>query len=98
MRSPWLIASLVALIGAVFVCQSATAQDSSVAAEIKLQEAAFSKAFDAGKANEVVAHFSPTAEYIDEEGNLYRGTKELTELFTKFFEKYPGSKLAMEIE
>jgi uncharacterized protein (TIGR02246 family) len=82
----------------VFGQLSSFAQDSTAAAEIKAAEAAFAKAFEAGKVEEVMAHFSPTAEFIDEEGNLYRGTKELTEMFAGFFKQFPGSKLSLEVE
>lgn len=56
------------------------------------------KAFNAGQVAGVVAQFAAEGELIDEEGNLYRGEKELAALFTKFFERFPGAKLAMEIE
>lgn len=56
------------------------------------------KAFNAGQVAGVVAHFVPEGELIDDEGNLFRGEKELTALFTKFFERFPGAKLAMEVE
>jgi hypothetical protein len=35
---------------------------------------------------------------VDENGTLYRGEKELTALFTKFFQQFPGAKLAIDVE
>ncbi|MCI0362075.1 MAG: SgcJ/EcaC family oxidoreductase [Planctomycetaceae bacterium] len=68
------------------------------AAEIRASSAQLVKAFEAGKAADIAALFSPQGELVDEEGNVYQGQKELTELFTKFFERFPGAKLALEIE
>jgi len=93
-----LLALFLALAGLVLSFNIAAAQDSTAAAEIKAAEAAFAKAFEAGKAEELAAHFSPTGEFVDEAGNLYRGTKDLTAAFAKFFERFPGAKLALEVE
>jgi uncharacterized protein (TIGR02246 family) len=69
-------------------------------AEAELRAAAeeFVKAFNAGDAAKLVAHFAEAGEIIDEEGTQYQGTDELKQLFSAFFLKFPGAKLAMDIE
>lgn len=76
---------------------AATAVEPAVA-EIRTSGELFVKAFNAGKAAEIAGMFLPQGELIDEEGNVTQGTKELTELLTKFFTKFDGAKLALDIE
>jgi uncharacterized protein (TIGR02246 family) len=78
--------------------QESSAQEDPAAAEVRASTAQFVKAFEGGKAADLAAFFAPQGELIDEEGNAYQGTKELVELFTKFFEQFPGAKLAVDIE
>jgi uncharacterized protein (TIGR02246 family) len=66
--------------------------------EIRGSAEEFVKAFNAGDAAKVTAHFAEAGEIIDEDGNQYQGTAEVKELFTAFFTKFPGSKLVMDIE
>ena len=42
--------------------------------------------------------FLAKGELIDEEGTVYQGEKEIKDLLTAFFKKFPGTKLAMDIE
>lgn len=60
--------------------------------------AQFATAFNAGKVDELAAMFLPTAELIDERGTIYQGQREIKELLGAFFAKFPGAKLAIEIE
>jgi hypothetical protein len=46
----------------------------------------------------VAAHFHPQAEFSDEEGVTYQGRPAIQELFTKFFAKFPGVKVTLEVE
>jgi uncharacterized protein (TIGR02246 family) len=66
--------------------------------EIRAVVADFVKAFDAGDAAKLTAHFAETGEIIDEDGNQYQGTDELKQLFGAFFLKFPSSKLMMDVE
>lgn len=74
------------------------AEPSPLEVEIRASAADFAKAFDAGDAAKLTAHFAETGEIIDEEGNQYQGTDEVKALFTAFFLKFPGAKLMMDIE
>src|SRR5262245_9164190 len=56
------------------------------------------KAFNSGNAAEVAGCFTDNAELVDENGALYKGRAEIKELFTQFFQKFPGSKLDIQIE
>ena len=75
----------------------AAAQD-KVTTEVRASTEQLVKAFNAGKAADLVMQFAPDGELIDEEGTLYQGRKELTELFTEFGKRFPGAQLAVEIE
>lgn len=54
--------------------------------------------FNAGKAAEVAGLFLPEGEWVDDAGNVYQGRKSIEEVLTKYFEKYPGAQIALEIE
>jgi uncharacterized protein (TIGR02246 family) len=90
-------ALLVALTCEILV-SPASCQEDPVVAAIRASDEAFVKAFNAGKVAELAGAFVPQGELIDEEGTVYQGSQELTALFAKFFEKYPGCKLELEVE
>ncbi|MCE9552724.1 MAG: nuclear transport factor 2 family protein [Planctomycetes bacterium] len=56
------------------------------------------KAFNAGKADELTEMFLPKGELIDEEGTIYQGQREIKDLLSGFFAKFPGAKLALDIQ
>jgi uncharacterized protein (TIGR02246 family) len=74
------------------------AGDDPAVAEVRASGEQLVKAFNAGRAAEIAGMFMPRGELVDEVGNVTQGTKDLNELFTKFFEKFPGAKLALDIE
>jgi ketosteroid isomerase-like protein len=76
----------------------AWAQEDPETAQIRAGDEAFVKAFNSGKIDELVAMFLPKGELIDDEGNVFQGQAEIKELLTRFFEKFPGAKLSLEIE
>jgi uncharacterized protein (TIGR02246 family) len=55
------------------------------------------QAFNAGKAEAVAALFHPQAEFTDEEGVTYQGRPAIQDLMTKYFAKFPGVKLTVEV-
>jgi uncharacterized protein (TIGR02246 family) len=75
----------------------ATGDDPAVA-EVRASGEAVVKAFNAGRTAELAGKFMPKGDLVDEAGTVTQGTKELNELFTKFFATYPGAKLALDIE
>ena len=109
MRSRILFALALAALAAVWVALPASAQQTRpaaaaaapadpAAAEIRAAAAQMVKSFEAAKPAELAALFAPQGELIDEEGTIDQGPKEIAELFTKFFQRFPGAKLALEIE
>lgn len=91
--------SLVVALGALGLgCPAARGQDDAVEKEIRAAGEQFVQAFDGGKAADLAAMFMPRGELIDDEGNATQGTEQLAALFTQFFEKFPGAKLALDIE
>jgi uncharacterized protein (TIGR02246 family) len=94
-----LVSGLASLaIASLLLPSPARGQDDAVVAAIRASDEAFVKAFNSGKTAELAGAFVPQGELIDEEGTVYQGTKEIHELFTKFFEKYPGCRLELTVE
>lgn len=94
-HSPWVLCLTASL--ALFVNQVIADEKDDVAA-VQAATEAFVKAFNAAKVDGVVASFLPKGELIDENGTCYQGKEELTNVFTKYFEKFPDAKLGIEIE
>src|SRR5690606_8099439 len=91
----WVIGG--ALLAMAMAMRSTHAAD-DVLSEIRDSAEQVVKLFDAGQAKELAEKFTADGEFIDENGVLYQGQEELQALFSKFFEKYPGAKLTVEIE
>src|SRR5689334_15664868 len=89
----WLLV-LAAICLPLSIAQAADDVDKAVRAS----DEQIAKLFDAGKATEIAALFMAEGEFIDENGNVYQGREELKQIFGKFFEKFPGAKLAIQIE
>ena len=65
--------------------------------EVVENAAKFVKDYSAGDAKSIAAQFTEDAEYIDEEGNVYEGRKEIEETLSAFFKENPGGKLDLSI-
>ena len=76
----------------------ATAADEAAIAQVRKSSELVTTAFNAGKVDEVASMFLAKGEIIDEEGTVYQGEKEIKDLLSAFFKKFPGTKLAMQIE
>lgn len=72
-------------------------EDAAIAAVRKSEEKSVA-AFNGGKADELAAMFLPKGELIDETGTVYQGQQEIKDLFSAFFQAFPGAKLGLEIE
>jgi len=91
---------LAAAIGAAWwlAAASAGAQNDADMAAIRAADEQLVKAFNAGKADELAAMFLPKGELIDEQGNVHAGQAAIKDLLTKYFEKFPGTKLTHEVD
>ncbi len=93
-----LLTSVIAF-GATGVCVLNAAE---LAAETETPVAVpfekFREAFNAGDVDALVALFLPSAEYLDETGVAHSGHEGMRELFTAFFESFPGAQMNMDIE
>lgn len=58
----------------------------------------FAKAWGQGDASAVAAHFTPDAEYVDEQGNLFQGRQAIEEFLAAGFTENPGSQLEVIID
>jgi len=65
---------------------------------IRQTDASFVKAYQQGDAKAVASHFTPDAEYVDEQGNLFQGRDAIEESLTDFFTEHSGCKLEMTID
>jgi uncharacterized protein (TIGR02246 family) len=63
-------------------------------AAIHKAAAAYNAAFAKGDADAVVAMWTPDAEFIDDDGKVYRGRDTLAPLFTKSLPSYKGYKIS----
>ena len=55
-------------------------------------------AFNAKKADDLVALFLPDAELIDDAGNTHQGQEGIRDVFTRFVELFPDAKMDLNIE
>jgi len=98
MRQPIIQRLLLAILMLGLAAVPAMAQDNAETAPIRAADEQFVKAFNAGKADEIAAMFLAKGELIDEEGNVHQGQVAIKDLLTKFFAKFPGVKLTVEVE
>ena len=56
------------------------------------------EAFNAKKADDLVALFLTDAELIDDAGNIHRGQEGIKDVFTRFIELFPDAKMELNIE
>lgn len=89
-----LVSCLLAIVGA----RRAEAADDAAVAAVRKNAEQLATAFNAGKADAVVAVFLPSGELIDEAGTIYQGSQEIKALLTAFFGRFPGAKLSLDIE
>lgn len=57
----------------------------------------YARAYNAGDAPGVAAHYTPDAEYVDERGNLFEGRQAIEESLTAFFAENPGYQLDFDV-
>jgi uncharacterized protein (TIGR02246 family) len=74
------------------------AQDDKVTAEIRGSAEKFVQAFNAGEAANVAKQFLKEGELIDEEGTTYQGRAAIEEVFQRYFDRFAGAKLALDVE
>lgn len=86
------------LLVASICCLNLHGQEDPAAAEIKKDANKLISAFNSGKADEVASMFLATGELVDDAGTVYQGQKEIKELLTAFFAKFPGIQMNNEIE
>ncbi len=65
---------------------------------IRQQSQRMVEAYNGGQAKAVAAAFLPEGEAVDDEGNVYQGQEQLEQVFTKFFEAFPGAKMTLSLD
>jgi len=96
LRPRWIVCFIlwIACTGIALLQPIAAADSDTVEASAE----AFVKAFNDAKSDAIVSMFLPEGELVDEEGNLYQGKEQLTELFSAYFAQFPGAILQLTIE
>ena len=64
---------------------------------IRLTGETFQKAYGAADAKAIAAHFTPDAEYIDEDGTVFHGREAIQEAIGNCFAAHPGAQMEMNI-
>lgn len=82
----------------LLLVSSAAAQNDAETAAIRAADERLVKAFNAGKADELAAMFHAQGELIDEEGLVYQGRTAIHDLLAKYFAKFPGAKLTLDVD
>jgi uncharacterized protein (TIGR02246 family) len=94
------IAALVAAFGYAVTTNSAKSEDAKSNADdvqaIKQAAGAYSTAFEKGNIDELLSHWSPDAEYIDESGKMTQGHEAIAAMIRKNLENMKGYKLKLE--
>lgn len=75
-----------------------SAEESPDAAAIRAQSVAFVEAFNKKDSKAVVEFWTPEGEYIDEDGIILKGRKEIEERYQEFFKEKSDAKLRLEID
>jgi uncharacterized protein (TIGR02246 family) len=92
---------LATLLGVAFLgAARADDKDKTAADEKAIRQCSenWVKAFNSGNVADLVGCFAENAELVDENGTAYTGRAEIKELFTQFFQKFPGSRIDIKIE
>jgi uncharacterized protein (TIGR02246 family) len=102
-KHKWLSMALAAfgtLLGYGVLTNPAIAEDASSHAEdqqaIRQAATAYSAAFEKGDIDELLSHWSPDAEYIDESGKLTQGRDAIAAVIRKNVQNLKGYKLKLE--
>jgi uncharacterized protein (TIGR02246 family) len=94
------IATFGAICGYFLVTNSAKSEDAKSRADdlqaIKQAATAYSAAFEKGDIEELLSHWSPDAEYIDESGKMTQGHDAIAAMIRKNLENLKGYKLKLE--
>ncbi len=73
------------------------AEESPDAVAIREASAAFVEAFNKKDAKAVVEFWTPDGEYIDDEGNIFKGREAIEKGYTQFFKANPAAKLKLAV-
>ena len=90
---------LVALILLSLPCAGVAQEGARTADEeaIRATAASFCKAFNAGDANTVAAHWTADGEYVDETGAAYHGRDAIEKEYAALFAAHPGLTIDVKI-
>ncbi len=110
LSAEWAAALMLAIVGAQEVArgqaveapsQQAPTQPAAANAEAEAVAAvsrALVEAYNAADANKLTGCFAPDASLMDDAGSEFQGTQQITEIFSKFIETFPGAQMQLDIE
>jgi uncharacterized protein (TIGR02246 family) len=96
-RAICLATGLVLLAGSLVKAEEAAPAADPLEAAVRAAAAATVEAFTAGDAAALAAVFAPGGELVDEDGNVFTGREEIAGLFGRFFERFPGAALELDV-
>jgi uncharacterized protein (TIGR02246 family) len=88
----------ICVLVVVSVPQPAWSQEKDATGAIRKSAEQFVAAFNSGKVDSVLGMIFDDGELIDENGTVYKGSKEIKGLLTAVLEKFKGVKLSLNIE
>lgn len=94
----WIQSTIALWLCVAFAGWSIAADEDADVAEVRKSSAQLADAFNSGKAEAVTGLFLPKGEIIDENGTVYQGSAEISELLKAFFAKFPEVNIKFEIE
>jgi uncharacterized protein (TIGR02246 family) len=65
---------------------------------VRAQSQALVQAYNQGDVAALAALFCPAAELMDDAGNVFKGREEITAIYTKFIEEFPGAQMELNID
>lgn len=78
--------------------QPASDERSADEAAIRQSGDTYERAYGTADAKSIAAHFTPDAEYIDEQGNVYQGRVAIEAAMTAYFAENPGCQIEINID
>jgi uncharacterized protein (TIGR02246 family) len=96
-RTICLAAGLVLLAGGWATADEAALAETPLEAAVRAAAAATVEAFSAGDAAGLAAQFADGGELVDEDGNVFTGRADIEALFGRFFERFPGASLELDV-
>ena len=65
---------------------------------VRATSQALIEAYNRGDADALASLFYPAAELVDDAGNVFKGREEITAIYARFIEQFPGAKMELSVD